>query len=967
MLWSGDEDHRLSDERKVSAPMGPRERAIRHSAPRGKPGEVMKLMPVDGANVCGEFLRAATIVRFGGTPRRLLVAAVLALLVAAIAHEPARAQGAALAAVEAVAGGGASDAEEPGDADTPAGEAEAEELLAAPEEARVPAVASPASLAREAGVEELLIRLRADFATMPPAEITLLTVRLRRSCQLVLSETNIMLAQASMLHRELDLEARALTRKHSRVVAQVGAGRYSPAEARDAVGELAQEATRYDGLFQEAVAAGEQLQPRIRAAEALASAALEYVAEFEAAEDRPLGQTVEGRELLDRTRGAARDLADRAVAATQLNAALGDIANACAENAALAADGVVAIHQGLAARTERGLLEPVAARPSRATLTRAAADLQAIPRALGSVFRPEQPVAWLDVVPTQLTSAEQVGARALVAIILIVVVAVGWRAGPAKLRALAAGNEEQVADVAVLLALLRAAALYFVGLAVIALLRLEPAWFGLLATALAWVVIWLVWSGAVGAAVRLRAAGEDEEARALSHAYHWGGVLLLWSAVCVTLLRGLSLFQYSAADVIYALQLVYGLVACPLVLILVACHGGPLTALPAGRRLVGYLRRAAGEVNPTVAVVAVALLGALLVGYANLAAFFSSRLGLTTLVLGVGILVHTRARAYLSQHMTAAAGDEAADEDDEADRVSVRRAALVGQVVLVAVIAAVLLARIWGVRTWHVSQAMALLSQPVISVKGTEMSVLSVLKGVLIIAAGMAVGRSLRRRIARSKALALRYDTGVRHAFATVAHYGVLLAGVAVGLHVAGLQLTALAVFAGMVGIAVGFGSQHIASNFIAGIILTFDRSIDVGDFVEVGGQQGTVTQITLRSTTIRSPDNKMVVIPNSSLIGQNVVGTTQRDRRVRLLVDVAVAGDSDADTVASVLTKTALGTEGILTEPPPEAWTTKLAAASMTFQLAAWTDQPQHQDRIRGLLTTAVGKALKDSEISVA
>jgi potassium efflux system protein len=188
-----------------------------------------------------------------------------------------------------------------------------------------------------------------------------------------------------------------------------------------------------------------------------------------------------------------------------------------------------------------------------------------------------------------------------------------------------------------------------------------------------------------------------------------------------------------------------------------------------------------------------------------------------------------------------------------------------------------------------------------------------------------------------------------------------------VGLHVAGLQLTALAVFAGMMGIAVGFGSQHIASNFIAGVILTFDRSTDVGDYIEVGGQQGTITQISLRSTTIRTPDNKTVVIPNSSLLNQNVVGTTQRDRRVRMLLDVIVAGDSDPDKVGSVLKQTALDTECILQDPTPEVWITKLAAANLTFQLAAWTDQPQHQDRIRGALTTAVGKALKDNEIAIA
>ncbi|MGD8238418.1 MAG: mechanosensitive ion channel, partial [Armatimonadota bacterium] len=527
---------------------------------------------------------------------------------------------------------------------------------------------------------------------------------------------------------------------------------------------------------------------------------------------------------------------------------------------------------------------------------------------------------------------------------------------------------ERSADIAALLALLRALALYLAGLAVIALLGLTPAWSALLGAVLAWVALWVLWSGALGAPLRFQAAGEGPEARALAHTFHWGGVLLLWSAVCGTVVRGLSAFGYSGGDVIYGLQLLYAVAACAVVLVLVGYHGGPLAALPATGHVVGRLRGAARQANAVVAVLAVALLGTLIAGYANLSAFLASRLALTVLVAATAIWGHLRARALLSARLPVPAPDDADDEDDRlTDRAWVRRAVLMAAAVVIITIGAVLIGRVWGIRGWHVGQATDLLSRPVISVGGTPVSVVSVLQGMVVVALAMALGRWLRARLVGSAVLAMRYDAGVREAIGKVTYYAAVCAGAAIGLRVTGVQLTELAWFAGGMGIAIGFGSQHIASNFIAGIILTFDPSIDVGDYIEVGGQQGTILHISLRSTTIRTPDNRTAVIPNSSLISQNVVGSTQRNRRVRLLVDVVVAGDSDPDKVASVLKETALGTDGIVPQPPPEAWITKLAAANLTFQLAAWTDDCQHQDRIRGILTTAVGKALKENEIKVA
>ncbi|MGD8240366.1 MAG: hypothetical protein PVH68_17560, partial [Armatimonadota bacterium] len=437
-----------------------------------------------------------------------LTAGALLLAIVATASLPAAAQARkALASgvdLEAVTGS------PPGDETEAAEEATSEEppsdgddLLVTADEGRVPDVGRQQSLDREKSIEELLARLRSEDMERP--QLKLLTTRLRRSCQLALSEMSIMLAQASMLRRELDADARDLRRKHARILAELSSGHYIPAEVKDAVRGLAAEGHRYDGLFQEAAAAGEGLDPRIQDAEALATAALEYVQELETADDSPLGRTIEDRELLQRLKDAAHDLDTRVTTARSLATALAEIADTCAENAALAAEGLVAIHQALAGSEQRGLLQPVATRLSRETLVRAGHDLQQIPTGIAIALSPPAGGSWLDVLPTRLGSAEEVGARAVAAAILLALVIAGWRAGPAKLRAYMGDEAERSADIAALLALLRALALYLAGLAVIALLALTPAWSALLGAVLAWVALWVLCSGALGAPLRFQA------------------------------------------------------------------------------------------------------------------------------------------------------------------------------------------------------------------------------------------------------------------------------------------------------------------------------------------------------------------------------------------------------------------------------------------------------------------------------
>ena len=115
-------------------------------------------------------------------------------------------------------------------------------------------------------------------------------------------------------------------------------------------------------------------------------------------------------------------------------------------------------------------------------------------------------------------------------------------------------------------------------------------------------------------------------------------------------------------------------------------------------------------------------------------------------------------------------------------------------------------------------------------------------------------------------------DLGARVAVGTISRYFLLFIGFLIILQTVGINLTTLNVLAGAIGIGVGFGLQNVASNFISGLIILFERPVKVGDRIEVDGIDGKVTGIGARSTTVRTNDNITIIVPNSKFISENVV-----------------------------------------------------------------------------------------------
>ena len=133
-------------------------------------------------------------------------------------------------------------------------------------------------------------------------------------------------------------------------------------------------------------------------------------------------------------------------------------------------------------------------------------------------------------------------------------------------------------------------------------------------------------------------------------------------------------------------------------------------------------------------------------------------------------------------------------------------------------------------------------------------------------------------------------DEGPQYTLSRISHYVIMVIGAVVAFQFIGIDLTGLAVILGFLSVGIGFGLQNITSNFVAGLILLFERPIKVGDRIIVDEQEGDVIEIKMRSTTIRTLNNIAVIVPNSNFVSSTVVNWSYGDRRVRLEIEVGVS-----------------------------------------------------------------------------
>lgn len=213
-------------------------------------------------------------------------------------------------------------------------------------------------------------------------------------------------------------------------------------------------------------------------------------------------------------------------------------------------------------------------------------------------------------------------------------------------------------------------------------------------------------------------------------------------------------------------------------------------------------------------------------------------------------------------------------------------------------------------------------------------------------------------------------DIGLRFTFDRVVHYSIVLLAVFISLSTVGINLSTLTVFAGVVGVGIGFGMQNIASNFISGLIILFERPIKVGDRVIVNDIIGDVQRINMRATIVNTLENEHIIIPNSYFLQEQVVNRSYGDLTLRLTIDVGVSYSCDVEEVREALLE-AVNLERkespeILWQPEPFVNFQEYGDSSLNFQLFVWISHPTAEIRVSSNLRFRVWHELKKRDIEI-
>jgi small-conductance mechanosensitive channel len=237
------------------------------------------------------------------------------------------------------------------------------------------------------------------------------------------------------------------------------------------------------------------------------------------------------------------------------------------------------------------------------------------------------------------------------------------------------------------------------------------------------------------------------------------------------------------------------------------------------------------------------------------------------------------------------------------------------------------------------------------------------LTALAIVLVGYYGARGLRRTLER----VLRHlHPAPRYTVMRLAHYGLWLLVLLLVLQTLEIDLTALALAAGVLGVGIGFGLQNIVANSVAGLVLLLERPIKVGDRITVERTEGTVVEINLRSTTVVTNDNIVVIVPNSNFVNQSVINWSYSDRRVRIHVPVGVAYGSDVEKVTRTLLEVAESVVGAVKEQPPEVRFAAFGDSALLFELLAWTDRPEQHLLHKSRLNYAIDAAFRREGIQI-
>jgi len=211
-----------------------------------------------------------------------------------------------------------------------------------------------------------------------------------------------------------------------------------------------------------------------------------------------------------------------------------------------------------------------------------------------------------------------------------------------------------------------------------------------------------------------------------------------------------------------------------------------------------------------------------------------------------------------------------------------------------------------------------------------------------------------------------KVDRGVGISINRLIQYAFVVVGISMAFSTLGIGMQNLTVIIGALGVGIGFGLQNIVNNFASGLILLFERSIKVGDVVQVNGEWGQIKNLGLRATVVETFDRSEMIVPNSDLVASTVTNWTLTDRQVRLIVQIGVAHGSDVDLVTRILTQIAQDNPFIMKFPAPSVMFVNFGTNSLDFELRCWVADIDNRLSIKNEINREIDRLFREHNIEI-
>jgi small-conductance mechanosensitive channel len=248
-----------------------------------------------------------------------------------------------------------------------------------------------------------------------------------------------------------------------------------------------------------------------------------------------------------------------------------------------------------------------------------------------------------------------------------------------------------------------------------------------------------------------------------------------------------------------------------------------------------------------------------------------------------------------------------------------------------------------------------------------RVSLRTILEGTLsaglVMVIALWIAATIEKRILREAVS----DLSMRKVASNAIRAFLLLVGLLFALSAVGVDLTALSVLGGALGVGLGFGLQKLAANYVSGFVILLERSIRIGDNVKIDSFEGRITDIKTRYTLVRAGNGREAIVPNESLITSRVENLSLADLKFNLTTAIVVGYDSDVAQVQAILTEAAKAQPRVMTEPAPVAFLTAFAPDGIEFTLHFWIADPDKgKDNVRSAINVALLEGLRAAKIEI-